>query len=561
MAGERRNFHRYPGESRVAFGSGGGRFEGRIIDYSLDGLGASVPDSPPLKTGDSVSFDIDNPLLASTGRIVWAAPTRGGLRLGVNRTGGLSGSLKDFRLADVLIGLQRCGRTGALDIADGLVKRTVYFESGDLLYSVSNREEEDLGRVLLYAGRITQEQFDRSREEATAIGRKQGALLVGMGAITPQVLFWAVQFAAESIIVNCFNFRKADFHFSDGRIEGKDIVKLKLSVANIVYRGIIAMRDADHVTSLCPPGSTPLCFSSDPLDLFQDLGIEDEDKGILKQINCKNTIADIVKAAPGDKFRALKAILALLSTRTIEPAGAESERLAPEHVEAMLRGFDEDVSADHMRRIDEMFKTHASLGYYGVLGIGKNANRSEIKKAFYDLAREFHPDRHYHLPADAAGKLATVFSYITSAYSTLTNPARREEYDRKLAAAPKEVLPPAELARRKCRAGVEFMGRGDFAQASRLFSEAVYYDEGSHEYHYYLGMAYLRDGKHKDAEKSLRRALAGDPQNAAYMAEIGHAYLALGFSARAQGNFEKALKADPRNARAREGLALVNARG
>jgi len=63
--------------------------------------------------------------------------------------------------------------------------------------------------------------------------------------------------------------------------------------------------------------------------------------------------------------------------------------------------------------------------YYEVLGVGRDAGEAEVKKAFRRLARELHPDVNAHDP-DAEGK----FKEAAEAYEVLSDPERRELYDR-----------------------------------------------------------------------------------------------------------------------------------
>src|SRR5579863_9885681 len=62
--------------------------------------------------------------------------------------------------------------------------------------------------------------------------------------------------------------------------------------------------------------------------------------------------------------------------------------------------------------------------YYELLGVGRNADDQEIKKAFRRLARELHPDVSEHPEA------ALRFREISEAYEALSNPETRELYDR-----------------------------------------------------------------------------------------------------------------------------------
>src|SRR4051794_19734570 len=62
--------------------------------------------------------------------------------------------------------------------------------------------------------------------------------------------------------------------------------------------------------------------------------------------------------------------------------------------------------------------------YYEVLGVPRDAEDSEIKKAFRKLARELHPDVNAHDP-DAEEK----FKEAAEAYEVLSDAERRKLYD------------------------------------------------------------------------------------------------------------------------------------
>jgi molecular chaperone DnaJ len=61
---------------------------------------------------------------------------------------------------------------------------------------------------------------------------------------------------------------------------------------------------------------------------------------------------------------------------------------------------------------------------YALLGLAPGASIADIKRAYRRLARRYHPGIN---PGDHAAE--AVFHRITEAYETLTDPARREQYD------------------------------------------------------------------------------------------------------------------------------------
>lgn len=63
--------------------------------------------------------------------------------------------------------------------------------------------------------------------------------------------------------------------------------------------------------------------------------------------------------------------------------------------------------------------------YYEVLGVSRDASQDEIKRAFRELARRYHPDVNKDDP-----NAAERFKEITEAYQVLGDPEKRAQYDR-----------------------------------------------------------------------------------------------------------------------------------
>ena len=63
--------------------------------------------------------------------------------------------------------------------------------------------------------------------------------------------------------------------------------------------------------------------------------------------------------------------------------------------------------------------------YYEILGVSKDATPEEIRKAYKKLAIKWHPDKHVDDKKEAEEK----FKEIAGAYSVLSDPEKKREYD------------------------------------------------------------------------------------------------------------------------------------
>ena len=62
--------------------------------------------------------------------------------------------------------------------------------------------------------------------------------------------------------------------------------------------------------------------------------------------------------------------------------------------------------------------------YYDILGVSENASDQEIKRAYRDLAKKYHPDKH-----KGDKRAENRFKEISEAYAVLSNAEKRKQYD------------------------------------------------------------------------------------------------------------------------------------
>ncbi|WP_437680382.1 J domain-containing protein [Sorangium sp. So ce131] len=89
-----------------------------------------------------------------------------------------------------------------------------------------------------------------------------------------------------------------------------------------------------------------------------------------------------------------------------------------------------ELAPDRKRRILDLYYRLEDLTYYELLGVPDQADKKQIKSAYYLLAPEFHPDTYFRKQLGSyKQKIEAVFTRITLAHDTLTSKQRRAEYD------------------------------------------------------------------------------------------------------------------------------------
>ncbi|WP_437970236.1 DnaJ domain-containing protein [Sorangium sp. So ce260] len=89
-----------------------------------------------------------------------------------------------------------------------------------------------------------------------------------------------------------------------------------------------------------------------------------------------------------------------------------------------------ELAPDRKRRILDLYYRLEDLSHYALLGVSDQADKKQIKSAYYQLAPEFHPDTYFRKQLGTyKQKIEAIFTRITLAHDTLTSKQRRAEYD------------------------------------------------------------------------------------------------------------------------------------
>ncbi|MBN3313195.1 DJB14 protein, partial [Atractosteus spatula] len=106
-----------------------------------------------------------------------------------------------------------------------------------------------------------------------------------------------------------------------------------------------------------------------------------------------------------------------------KPADSTNGGSKPEKESSNAAGSGEMAKTYTKEQLEGVQRIKKCKDYYEVLGISKEANEDELKKAYRKLALKFHPDKNHAPGATEA------FKKIGNAYAVLSNPDKRKQYD------------------------------------------------------------------------------------------------------------------------------------
>ncbi|MEC8025798.1 MAG: DnaJ domain-containing protein [Myxococcota bacterium] len=211
-------------------------------------------------------------------------------------------------------------------------------------------------------------------------------------------------------------------------------------------------------------------------------------------------------------------------------------------------------AADIRQLIAEKTTYIETKDYYGVLGLERDASHGSVQKQYFNLVKVLHPDRIARKGLeDISDEAAALFKFVTDAHATLTDPAKRKEYENK---APDVGATTSELQAQAASRTTQELLREDPGGLGVSATEAA-------KIFFHKGSMLMKKGAYGDAEKFFERALAAEPDNARYNLQMGWALFQNSERSNserlslAREHVDRALKGDEENAEAHYYMARL----
>jgi curved DNA-binding protein CbpA/DNA-binding response OmpR family regulator len=411
----------------------------------------------------------------------------------------LRGSLGRQPFAHVLQQIYAGRLTGALLLTSEKVKKIVYVENGYPVAVRSNDPDECLGQILLQQRMISAETLAESLRKMKESKKRQGELLVEMGALSPYNLSRALVLQMEAKLLEVFSWREGHFAFKKGQPGRDQPVRLERTTAALILEGIRRSYDAERMHHvLAPYAGLYLMPSPDRRQRLQDITADPNEQRFIDSLDgsVKFEAALATTMIPTDRARLL--LVAMAEAGMIVPsqyatASGTEEVVADENSQPYLAA--EVRSQEELTAILDVMH-HQS--HFEVLAVDRDATASEVDSAYEVRARDFHPD-HFRARPEAVRVVAErIFERLEEAHAVLSDATARRRYVAQL-----------ERSRPETEAGAaEATAESPLVAAERI---------------YFQGVAHLRARRYRDAAEAFRQATVLAPAQASYRSALGWA--------------------------------------
>ncbi len=242
--------------------------------------------------------------------------------------GGLRGQLGELSLPEILEHLRRARSTGVLSLVSGGARKALYVKDGRAVFATSNLPNDRLGEILLREGKITIDEYETSVKEITKGGKRQGKVLVEMGALSPKDFWEGVQFQIREIVYSIFQWDQAQFHFEDSSLPDQERITVDLDVGELILAGIRRVDASGWIQARFPEGALVLeRAESPPADI-----LEPYEQHVLGLVDGERSVLELCRESEIGDNETLKVLYALLATGIARAKGRKVRTLDQDFV-------------------------------------------------------------------------------------------------------------------------------------------------------------------------------------------------------------------------------------
>jgi tetratricopeptide (TPR) repeat protein len=433
--------------------------------------------------------------------------------------------------------------SGQLSFRRGPIHKRLFFLEGELVSAKTNVPEERLGEILFKLGKISGDARDKLGRYIEP-NQPLGKTLSQKGVTSQRNVDDGLTYQMREIALSLFPFFDAEIGFQESPV-GDQERAVMVNIPYLLEDGVRRMKyDAALRDYLAKRAPAPKGHE------FVHL-LTEEEKQLRQIIKGGVPCETLWRSHKYNPEFFWKTVYLLYCLNIIDFEDEEEKLAADDHRQppsnAPGPAPEPPTLEEQVKEVLAFRERLPELNYYQILDVPKTASEDEIKKAYFHLARRFHPDRFDRsLPANYRAQIEDVFDRITKAYRTLTSHEGRRDYNGKMTTAgdekPKDTLVRADT---KFRQAKTLFSQGRFEDAMGLLEEVVRLNKNKGGYYLLLAMTETRLLEYqKKAEEHFLKAIELEPWNPEGFVGLGMLYKKVGLTTKATRQFKKALELD-----------------
>ncbi len=402
--------------------------------------------------------------------------------------------------------IQKEQHTGVLELFAPAEKARIFVYKGRAVFAQSSDPLLHIAVELLKEGQLTPEQYKLVCELAVQRGSGLFDVIKGEGLAT-DVQMKALYKGLVPRIIERTPALTGKFRFTATDAFSSIVPAASSSLLDAMLSGIAKAPEKDLEPHVSPRRPLRLAPGDNWAEVTALLTQSCGSDSLTRAINGRATVAQMLEVSPTPQERAtrFRQVFVLMSTMAVRAsesviavaqaaaAPAPAPQPSPERSTASAVSSSQpkgkpsiDANADAgvafntdeqsaRARIDAKFKEIEGKNYWDILGVsrpprGQQLDPNMLRKAFYALSRDFHPDSFAGMNLGAGQKkLEHVFSVIQEAYATLTDDNKRGEYEAKT---------NLEVGGGSSDIGALFAADSDFQKAKALYDRGEFVGAG-----------------------------------------------------------------------------------
>lgn len=218
----------------------------------------------------------------------------------------IKGSLRAASLPDVIQMLAVGRKSGVLSVTNGEIFIFIYFEKGKITGLDSVNRQYRIGELLIKNRKITDEQLENALiVQKDNKDKLLGEILLEMKFIDEDILKSAIIEQVKEGLYSAFSWQDGYFSFEPGESKVKKVGKISIDAQDLLLE---AARIVDELSIIELPSYSDILLKTSTD--FENL--DDKEKEIMKLIDGKKSMENVLNETRIDEFEAMKVIGKLL---------------------------------------------------------------------------------------------------------------------------------------------------------------------------------------------------------------------------------------------------------